>query len=601
MRKGRRIDMLSHDLDDARMSESQCSSRLSRLAALSILLILAACGSDIVDPKPDAGGGNTPPDASTDGGTDGGGPVDPLDCGNGTLQAGEMCDDGNANDGDGCSSVCSIETGENGWICRTPGQPCVRNVCGDGVRGVKEACDDFNARSGDGCSATCTVESGWNCPSTGGNCQAAKCGDTIVAGDEDCEDGNAVAGDGCSATCRLEEGFKCPAPGQACSRTTCGDAKVEGTEQCDDGNNDMGDGCSPLCKREPSCTNGNCTAICGDNLILPGSTEECDDGNVRDNDGCSSQCKLEAGFQCKQIESEPPPEVKIPVVYRDFIGNDQTGQAQRHTDFENKNGSEKGIVKADLVNNKPAYAKAGVTSSTTHGEALFNQWYTDSSRSKTYVDQLTLTQQKDSQGRPTGTYLFVNNTYFPLDKKGWVASGNEPERSGHNFSFTSEVRYWFEYKGTEKLEFTGDDDVWVFVNKKLALDLGGVHSAENGTVDLTPASAATKYNLRKGGVYEAVVFQAERHTNASNYRLTLANFTTKRTECTSSCGDGQVQPPEECDTGTNPGGYGQCAPGCIWGPRCGDGVVQEAFGESCDDGNDDNDDLCSNTCKPRIG
>jgi fibro-slime domain-containing protein len=597
MRRGRWIDTLSHDLDDVPMHGS---SRFSQLAALSLLLALAACGSDIVDPKPDGGGGPSQPDASTDGGTDAG-PVDPLDCGNGTLQAGEGCDDGNVNDGDGCSSVCSVETTENGWICRTPGQPCTRNVCGDGVRGLKEACDDFNSRSGDGCSATCAVESGWNCPSTGGNCQAAQCGDGIVAGDEECEDGNSVANDGCSATCRLEDGYKCPTPGQACSRTTCGDKKVEGTEQCDDGNNDMGDGCSPLCKREPSCTDGNCTAICGDNLILPGSTEECDDGNVRDNDGCSSQCKLEAGFQCKQIESEPPPEVKIPVVYRDFIGNDQTNQAQRHTDFENKNGSEKGIVKADLVNNKPAYAKAGVSSSTTHGEALFNQWYTDSARSKTQVDQLTLTQQKDGQGKPTGTYVFSNNTFFPMDKKGWVASGNEPERSGHNFSFTSEVRYWFEYKGTEKLEFTGDDDVWVFVNKKLALDLGGVHSAENGTVDLTPASAATKYNLRKGGVYEAVVFQAERHTNASNYKLTLGNFTTKRTECTSSCGDGVVQPPEECDTGTNPGGYGQCAPGCIRGPRCGDGIVQEAFGESCDDGNDDDEDLCSNTCKPRIG
>jgi fibro-slime domain-containing protein len=585
------------------MSDAQYSSRLSRFAVLS-LLVLAACGSDIVDPKPDGGGGgpNTP-DASTDAGRDGG-PVNPSDCGNGTLQAGETCDDGNGSDGDGCSSACSIETDGNGWLCRTPGQACVRNVCGDGVRGAKEACDDFNARSGDGCSATCAVENGWNCPSTGGNCQAARCGDALIAGDEECEDGNAAAGDGCSTTCRLEEGFKCPTPGQACTRTTCGDTKVEGTEQCDDGNNDMGDGCSPLCKREPSCANGNCTAICGDNVILPGSTEECDDGNVRDNDGCSSQCKLEAGFQCKQIESEPPPEVKIPVVYRDFIGNDQS-HAQKHTDFENANGSEKGIVKADLVNNKPAYAKTSGGSSTTHGEALFNQWYKDSSRSKTHVDQLTLTQEKDGQGKPTGTYVFANTSFFPMDEKGWVATGEEPRRNGnHNFSFTSEARYWFEYKGTEVLRFTGDDDVWVFVNKKLALDLGGVHGAENGTVDLTlPTGGTTNttYNLRKGGIYEAVVFQAERHTTASNYRLTLANFTTKRTECTSSCGDGQVQAPEECDTGTNPGGYGQCAPGCIYGPRCGDGIVQEAYGESCDDGNTDNDDLCSNTCKPRIG
>ncbi|MDC0710006.1 DUF4215 domain-containing protein [Stigmatella sp. ncwal1] len=355
-------------------------------------------GPDLPDASTDGGtDGGSPdlPDASTDGGTDGGGPEIPRDCGNGTLQAGETCDDSNANDGDGCSSTCSIETDENGWLCRTPGQLCVRNVCGDGVRGAKESCDDFNAQSGDGCSATCMVENGWNCPSTG-NCQAAQCGDSIIAGDEECDDGNPAAGDGCSVTCRLEEGFKCPTPGQVCSRTTCGDAKVEGPEQCDDGNNDMGDGCSPLCRREPVCSNGYCTAICGDNVILPGSTEECDDGNVRDNDGCSSQCKLEPGFQCQQLETEPPPKVEIPAVYRDFIGNDQPN-ALRHIDFENSTaGAETGIVKATLgVDQKPEYAKEGQPSTTTHGKTYFDHWYRDSAKSKTLVETLMLIQKKN--------------------------------------------------------------------------------------------------------------------------------------------------------------------------------------------------------------
>jgi hypothetical protein len=37
--------------------------------------------------------------------------------------------------------------------------------------------------------------------------------------------------------------------------------------------------------------------------------------------------------------------------------------------------------------------------------------------------------------------------------------------------------------------------------------------------------------LRTGGIYEAVVFQAERHTSESSYRLTLRNFGGPRSEC----------------------------------------------------------------------
>ena len=76
-----------------------------------------------------------------------------LDCGNGVLDAGEQCDDGNTINTDGCTSQC------------------LTNVCGDGIiRSGIEYCDDGNVNARDGCSATCSIESGWSCPTPGVAC-----------------------------------------------------------------------------------------------------------------------------------------------------------------------------------------------------------------------------------------------------------------------------------------------------------------------------------------------------------------------------------------------------------------------------------------------
>jgi fibro-slime domain-containing protein len=211
----------------------------------------------------------------------------------------------------------------------------------------------------------------------------------------------------------------------------------------------------------------------------------------------------------------------------------------------------------------------------------------------------------------SGAFQYTDLTFFPLDGNtaGW---GITPGQA-HDYGFTSVVRTWFEYNGTANLTFFGDDDVWVFVNKKLAVDLGGTHQQATGSVTLdaanghgyvcdfvapgnafpSPACTATAtaagnghdvdLGLTMGNVYEIAVFQAERYPTESNYQLTLGGFTGVKSSCMGACGDGVVTGTEQCDKGAamNDGSYGGCNPDCTLAPFCGDKKVTTPP-EECD-------------------
>jgi fibro-slime domain-containing protein len=468
-------------------------------------------------------------------------------------------------------------------------------VCGDSkVRG-SEQCDDGNTADNDGCSAMCQVETGWQCTAPGRPCTAKQCGDGVLAGNEQCDLGTSNGMNmGCSATCTVQPGWLCT--GNVCRQTHCGDGIKEGSEQCDDGNLAPYDGCSPTCTIEPSCSGGTCTAVCGDGLKFPG--EECDDGNTKNGDGCSSDCKIETGWTCTATNQAPAATLTIPILYRDMLYNGTTVPGMGHPDFEHfSNGVATGLVKSTLGSDSEPVWKSNtgsLTKASLTGAMPFCWWYHETGcEGAGTTNQYAKRVYLDASGNPTtlvltqispNVYQFNNQTFFPLDGLGWNAGPNPQVSLGHNFSFTSELHYPFTYQASAAptFTFTGDDDVWVFINGHLAVDIGGIHGASPGSVTLD-AAHATMYGLTDGEMYSIDMFQAERHQTQSTYKLTLSGFVHTVSACAPICGDGVVEGNEVCDDGHNIGTYGGCMPGCMaLAPYCGDATVTSP--EACDDG-----------------
>jgi fibro-slime domain-containing protein len=222
----------------------------------------------------------------------------------------------------------------------------------------------------------------------------------------------------------------------------------------------------------------------------------------------------------------------IPVVFRDF--------STAHPDFEMAFSGD--VVRRQLISptlgasDKPTFAssvgcpakmstptscetwsvdKPVITSATT-----FDQWYRNIDGVNIAFDrELTLVETPAG----SGIYKYSSTSFFPLSPTDGF--GITPPNQDKNFLFTTEIHLNFSYVRGQRFTFQGDDDLWIFINKKLALDLGSMHSSQSGTIDFD--AQAADLGITPGKAYAMDIFHAERHTSASNFSVetNIACFT----------------------------------------------------------------------------
>lgn len=174
-----------------------------------------------------------------------------------------------------------------------------------------------------------------------------------------------------------------------------------------------------------------------------------------------------------------------------------------------------GYVASTLTGSAPTLTALGASSGagggriSNTGAGAFDNWYTKTTDSTNL--SLTLNEVAGSPGK----YEYSSSSFFPINNQ---LLGNEGLTRNYHFTYAIASTFSYVAGSNQTFDFTGDDDVWVFFDNQLGIDLGGVHGAQSASVNLDTLFGSGKAS----GDYSFNFFFAERHTSESNLKITTS-------------------------------------------------------------------------------
>ncbi len=176
-------------------------------------------------------------------------------------------------------------------------------------------------------------------------------------------------------------------------------------------------------------------------------------------------------------------------------------------------GKQDGLEYGNVLNNLGSDKKPRVNNASTNNfkPKKLNEWFNDIDGVNMSMPY-SITLYKNANN----LYEFDSDSFFPADGKLFGKEDAHGRSYDHNFHMTYELHTNFTYESGQNFDFRGDDDVWVFIDNKLVIDLGGIHTPKSQSVDLD------SLGLVEGDSYPLDFFWAERHTTGSNFKVTTS-------------------------------------------------------------------------------